>query len=100
VGCRAVLERWSIRKLRESSGSVSVPVDERSQMIFVGLDWAEAHHDVFVEGEDGKRLGGGRLPGVRGEPDVYLTVSGSPLHLGAKSDLLIELPEAAAQLST
>lgn len=36
-------------------------------MIFVGVDWAEAHHDVFVEGEDGKRLGGGRLPeGVEG----------------------------------
>jgi hypothetical protein len=32
-------------------------------MIFVGVDWAEAHHDVFVQNEDGKRLGGGRLPG-------------------------------------
>lgn len=31
-------------------------------MIFVGVDWAEAHHDVHVENEDGKRLGGGRLP--------------------------------------
>jgi transposase len=36
-------------------------------MIFVGVDWAEAHHDVFVEDEDGKRLAGGRLPeGVDG----------------------------------
>ena len=36
-------------------------------MIFVGVDWAEAHHDVHVENEDGKRLGGGRLPeGVDG----------------------------------
>ena len=36
-------------------------------MIFVGVDWAEAHHDVFVEDEDGKRLAGGRLPeGVEG----------------------------------
>jgi len=36
-------------------------------MIFVGVDWAEAHHDVHVEDEDGKRLGGGRLPeGVEG----------------------------------
>ena len=36
-------------------------------MIFVGVDWAEAHHDVFVQNEDGKRLGGGRLPeGVEG----------------------------------
>jgi hypothetical protein len=31
-------------------------------MIFVGVDWAEAHHDVHVEDENGKRLGGGRLP--------------------------------------
>lgn len=31
------------------------------------MDWAEAHHDVYVENEDGKRLGGGRLPeGVEG----------------------------------
>jgi len=36
-------------------------------MIFVGVDWAEAHHDVFVQDEAGKRLGGGRLPeGVDG----------------------------------
>jgi transposase len=36
-------------------------------MIFVGVDWAEAHHDVFVEDEDGKRLAGGRLSeGVEG----------------------------------
>src|ERR1039458_6773782 len=36
-------------------------------MIFVGVDWAEAHHDVYAEDEDGKRLGGGRLPeGVEG----------------------------------
>ena len=27
-------------------------------MIFVGVDWAEAHHDVHVQDEDGKRLGG------------------------------------------
>jgi hypothetical protein len=36
-------------------------------VIFVGVDWAEAHHDVYVEDEDGRRLGGGRLPeGVEG----------------------------------
>ena len=37
-------------------------------MIFVGVDWAEAYHDVHVQDEDGKRLGGGRLPeGVEGD---------------------------------
>lgn len=36
-------------------------------MIFVGVDWAEAHHDVFVQDEAGRRLGGGRLTeGVEG----------------------------------
>ena len=36
-------------------------------MIFVGVDWAEAHHDVLVSDENGKRVGGGRLPeGVEG----------------------------------
>jgi hypothetical protein len=36
-------------------------------MIFVGVDWAEAHHDAHVQDENGKRLGGGRLPeGVDG----------------------------------
>ena len=36
-------------------------------MIFVGVDWAEAHHDVHVQDADGRRLAGGRLPeGVDG----------------------------------
>lgn len=36
-------------------------------MIFVGVEWAEAHHDVHVMDEEGSRLGGGRLPeGVEG----------------------------------
>jgi transposase len=36
-------------------------------MIFVGVDWAEAHHDVHVEDGEGARLGKARLPeGVEG----------------------------------
>jgi hypothetical protein len=36
-------------------------------VIFVGVDWAEAHHDVWVQDDDGARLGGGRLPeGIEG----------------------------------
>ena len=31
-------------------------------MIFAGVDWSEAHQDVHVQDENGKRLGGGRLP--------------------------------------
>ena len=36
-------------------------------MIFAGVDWAEAHHDVHIQDEEGRRLGGGRLPdGIEG----------------------------------
>jgi Transposase/Transposase IS116/IS110/IS902 family len=36
-------------------------------MIFVGVDWAEAHHDVHVADEEGRRLSKARLPeGVEG----------------------------------
>ena len=31
-------------------------------MIFVGNDWAEGHHDVYLLDEGGTRLGSGRLP--------------------------------------
>jgi hypothetical protein len=37
--------------------------------VFVGHDWAEAHHDVFVEDGDGRRLGGaGSLKASRAWP--------------------------------
>jgi transposase len=36
-------------------------------MIFAGVDWAEAHHDVLLVNAEGRRLAGGRLPeGVEG----------------------------------
>src|SRR3984957_1900121 len=36
-------------------------------VIFAGVDWAEAHHDVHVEDEQGRRLAAGRLAdGVEG----------------------------------
>jgi hypothetical protein len=35
--------------------------------VFVGHDWAEAHHDVYVENVEGRRLAKARLPeGVEG----------------------------------
>jgi transposase len=40
---------------------------EELGLIFAGVDWAEAHHDVHIQDEQGRRLGGGRLPeGVEG----------------------------------
>jgi transposase len=44
--------------------------------VFVGHDWAEAHHDVFVEDEEGRRLGGGRFPeGVEGVARFHALVA-------------------------
>ncbi len=36
--------------------------EEIEPSVFVGLDWAEEHHDVHVEDVDGARLGAARLP--------------------------------------
>ena len=45
--------------------------------VFVGHDWAEDHHDVFVQDNDGHRLGGGRLPeGVEGVARFHEMVAG------------------------
>lgn len=44
--------------------------------VFVGHDWAEAHHDVFVEDEHGARLERGRLPeGVEGVARFHALVA-------------------------
>jgi transposase len=36
---------------------------EESRLIFAGVDWAEAHHDVHIQDEQGRRLAGGKLAG-------------------------------------
>jgi hypothetical protein len=50
--------------------------------VFVGHDWAEAHHDVFVEDEAGKRLASVRLPegleGVRRFHELLVAYVESP----------------------
>lgn len=44
--------------------------------VFVGHDWAEAHHDVFVQDAAGKRLGSARLvEGVAGVAGFHELVS-------------------------
>ena len=41
-------------------------------MIFVGDDWSEEHHDVYVMDETGQRLGSRRLPeGLAGIGQVH-----------------------------
>ena len=45
--------------------------------VFVGHDWAEDHHDVFIEDDTGKRLGGGRLQeGVEGIARFHAMLAG------------------------
>jgi transposase len=57
------------------------------KQVFVGLDWAEDHHDVFVEDDTGKRLGGGRLPeGVEGVARFHELVAG---HVDDPADVVV-----------
>ncbi|MHB8467735.1 MAG: IS110 family RNA-guided transposase [Acidimicrobiales bacterium] len=52
-------------------------------MIFVGVDWAEAHHDVHVADGEGKRLAKARLPeGVDGIARVHELVGAHAEHPG------------------
>lgn len=55
--------------------------------VFVGLDWAEDHHDVHVEDEAGQRLGGGRVPeGVAGVARFHELVA---VHVEDPGEVLI-----------
>ncbi len=37
--------------------------------VFVGHDWAEIHHDIYIEDTNGARLGKARVPdGIKGVP--------------------------------
>ena len=56
-------------------------------MIFVGDDWAEAHHDVWVMDEAGARLAYRRLPeGVEGIAGFHELVAG---HASDPSDVVV-----------
>jgi hypothetical protein len=45
--------------------------------VFVGHDWAEDHHDIYVMDVEGRRLGGGRVPeGVEGVARFHEMVAG------------------------
>ena len=45
--------------------------------VFVGHDWAEDHHDIYVEDRDGRRLAGGRVPeGMDGVARFHEMVAG------------------------
>jgi hypothetical protein len=49
---------------------------ERVRMLFVGDDWAEAHHDIEIVDEDGKRLVRRRLPeGLEGISRLHALIA-------------------------
>jgi transposase len=56
-------------------------------VIFAGVDWAEAHHDVHVQDEQGRRLAGGRLPdGIEGIARFHEMVAA---HAGDAGEVVI-----------
>jgi len=56
-------------------------------VIFVGVDWSEAHHDVCVMDADGKVLAKGRVPeGVEGVSRLHEMVSA---HVEDPSDVVV-----------
>jgi transposase len=55
--------------------------------VFVGHDWAEDHHDVFVEDDSGRRLAGGRLSeGMEGIARFHELLAG---HVEDPSEVVI-----------
>jgi hypothetical protein len=49
---------------------------ERVRMLFVGDDWAEAHHDIEIVDEDGQRLARRRLPeGLEGFSRLHALIA-------------------------
>jgi hypothetical protein len=55
--------------------------------VFVGHDWAEAHHDVFIEDDQGRRLERARLPeGMEGVTQFHALVAA---HVDAPADVVI-----------
>jgi transposase len=55
--------------------------------VFVGHDWAEDHHDVFIEDDTGRKLVGARLPeGVGGIARFHELLAG---HVDDPADVLI-----------
>ena len=55
--------------------------------VFVGHDWAEAHHDIHVQDRDGRRLAAGCVPdGVAGVAQFHELVGG---HVEAPAEVVI-----------
>jgi transposase len=70
------LEHCSISASQLSFGSASTRVTEEMPMVFVGIDWAEAHHDICVVDEEGHVLGKRRVPeGLEGVGKLHALIA-------------------------
>ena len=86
MGCRASstdpLERGG-----RPSGSEPRPTSEEDAVIFVGDDWAEAHHDVYVCDEAGVKLASRRLSeGIDGIAKLHDLVA---THAVDRADVIV-----------
>jgi len=70
------LEHCSISSSPLSFGSVSTRASEEMLMVYVGVDWAEAHHDICVVDETGHVLAKRRVPeGLEGVGKLHALVA-------------------------
>src|SRR5437879_13874679 len=62
TGGMSCLEHFLLGRQGTFFGSAIKPVCKEVRMIFVGVDWAEDHHDVCLLDEQGANLGKRRVP--------------------------------------
>ena len=76
MGCRAS-STDPLGRVGRPRGSCRERRLGRTAVIFVGDDWAEAHHDVYVCDEAGARLASRRLPeGIEGVASLHELIAG------------------------
>jgi len=70
------LEHCSISSSLLSFGSVSARATEEVPMVFVGIDWAEAHHDICVVAAEGHVLAKRKVPeGLEGVGKLHALIA-------------------------
>jgi transposase len=68
-------------------GSFLFQPNPEDEVIFLGDDWAEAHHDIYICNEHGDRLAARRLPeGIAGVTALHELVSG---HAESPSEVVV-----------
>src|SRR3954471_17259604 len=60
--CGGVVSTWLLDRWRLLRAATRQSPSREVQMIWVGEDWAEDHHDVELLDDDGRRLARARLP--------------------------------------